>query len=188
MTRIRSATGRASILLVLALAVAACSGSVDFSFGGQTPADAAVDLIEGDAMAQRLGVGDITDAVCEEPSNSDAGTVFSCTSLSDGKTIHFDVTIEEEDRIFAGPTNVVDPAGLSRLETVAVQELNRQNNFGLAEDAMQCGDGGAILDAEMQMTCALTDADTGAVFDALVTVADTETGDFSVVVVGEASS
>ena len=178
----------AGLLVAIALAVSGCSGSVDFSFGGQTTAEAAVDLIEGDAMAQRLGVGTITDAVCDDPLNQDVGTVFACTSQSEGQTINFEVVLEEDDRIFAGPTNLVDPAGLSRLETVAVQELNRQNGFQLPEDAMECGDGGAILDADMQMTCALTDPDTGVVFDALVTVNDTVSGDFSVVIVGEASS
>lgn len=177
----------AGLVLLLAMVMSACSGSVDFSFGGQTPAEAAVDLIEGEAMAQRLGVSTITDAVCQDPPNRDVGTVFTCTSQSDGQAIEFDVVLEDEDRIFAGPTNVVDPAGLSRLEVVAVQELNRQNDFGLPEDALQCGDGGAILDADMQMTCELTEPETGQVFDAVVTVADTETGDFGIVIVGEAA-
>ena len=175
------------LLVLLAVTATACSGSVDFSFGGQTPAEAAAELIEGEAMAQRLGVGQITNAVCDEPPTQDVGTVFACTSQSDGQSIDFEVILEDDDRIFAGPTNVVDPAGLSRLEVVAVQELNRQNDFSLPEDAMECGDGGGILDENMQMTCELTDPDTGLVFEALVTVADTESGEFSVVVVGEAA-
>lgn len=174
-------------LVLLAVVVSACTGSVDISFGDQTPAEAAVDLIEGDAMAQRLGVGPITEAVCQDPLNEDVGTVFTCTSQSEGQSINFDVLLEEDDRIFAGPTNVMDSLALTRLEAVAVQELNGQNNFTLPEAAMECGDRSVILDANQQMTCALTDPETGVVFDALVTVTDTAAGTFDVQIVGEAS-
>ena len=51
---------------------------------------------------------------------------------------------------------------------------------------MECGDESVILDSNMQMTCALTDPPTGVVFDALVTVNDTDTGDFNVAIIGEA--
>ena len=175
-----------AMFLLLGLGSVACSGSVDFSFGGQTPADAAVDLIEGEAMAQRLGVAPITGALCQNPVDEQVGTTFSCTADSAGETINFEVLLEEDERIFAGPTNVVDTVALSRLETVAVQSLNSANGFTLPEDAMECGDESVILDSAMQMTCALTDPSTGVVFDALVTVNDTGTGDFNVAIIGEA--
>ena len=165
----------------------ACTGSVDISFGGKTPAEAAVELIEGDTMAEQLGVGPIADAVCQAPLNQDVGTVFTCTAQSEGQTMNFDVVLEEDDRIFAGPTNVIDSAALPLLETAAAQELKSQNGFALTEDAMDCGDSSVILDANQQMPCALTNPDNGVVFDAVVTVTDTETGTFDVEIVGEAS-
>ena len=176
----------ACLLVGFAVVASACSGSVDFSFGGQTPAEAAVDLIEGEAMAQRLGIGPITQAVCQDPVDQEVGTSFPCTAQSGGMTVDFSVVLEEDDRIFAGPTNVVDSFALTRLETVAVQELNRQNGFTLPQDALECGDGSVILDPNQQMTCALTDPDSGTVFDALVTVTNTDTGDFNIEIVGEA--
>ena len=175
------------LVILFAVVSASCTGSVDISFGGQTPAEAAVDLIEGDAMRQRLGVDPITDAVCHDPISEDVGATFECTAASAGQTIFFEVIIEEDDRIFAGATNVVSEAGVGVLETVAVQELNNQNDFTLPADAMECSDGAVILDADQQMTCLLTDADTGLVFEALVTVTDIATGRFNVEIVGEAS-
>jgi len=174
-------------LLVLAVVASACTGSVDISFGGETPAEAAVDLIEGNEMAARIGIASVSDAECDDPLDEEIGTIFMCTAQSDGQTINFEVALEEDDRIFASPTNVVDPAGLSRLEDAAVQGLNNENDFGLPEGALECGDSGVILNAENQLICALTDPDTGVMFDTLVTVTDVETGQFTVVVVGEAA-
>lgn len=174
------------MFVLIGLGSAACSGSVDFSFGSQTPAQAAVDLIEGEAMAQRLGLPPMTNTLCQDPADNEVGTTFSCSAESAGQAVDFEVVLEEDDRIFAGPTNVVDSFAVSRLETTAVQSLNRQNDFTLAEDAMECGDESVVLNREMQMTCALTDQSTGLVFDALVTVNDVNTGDFNVVILGEA--
>ena len=183
MNKMRYVSGLAALVVVLATA---CTGSVEFSFGGQDPVEVAVELIEGTAMAQRLGVDPISGVTCDDPPNQAVGTVFACRGESAGQQIDFDVLFDDEDSIFAGPTNVVDPAGLERLENVAVEQLNSENGFQLPLEAMECGDGGVILDAEMQMLCALTEPDTGTVFDVLVTVTNTESGAFSLVVVGEA--
>ncbi|MFT4596626.1 MAG: hypothetical protein ACI9TF_000872 [Paracrocinitomix sp.] len=52
---------------------------------------------------------------------------------------------------------MIDSAALTRIETVAVQELDVQNGFRLPEDVMDCGDDSVILDANQQMPCALTE-------------------------------
>lgn len=170
--------------VLLALLATACGGSVSFSVGGQSPSEAAVELIEGDAMAQRLGIDDITGAMCDEPTSEDVGTIFRCTATSDAKTVEFDVEIEADDRIFAGPTNVVDKDLLADYEVSAVQSLNDANGFGLPEDAMDCGERTVVLDAERTMICALTEPETGEVFDAALTISDTEVGAFAVEILG----
>lgn len=174
-----------AVLVSFAVGATACTGRVDISFGGQSPAEAAVELIEGEAMAQRLEVLAITNTVCEDPADEEVGATFECTSDSDGQTINFEVRIEEDDRIFAGPTNVIGTAPLLRLETASVQALNRENDFSLPEDSMDCGDDAVILDSEMQMTCLLADPSTDVTYEVLVTVTDVNAGDFSVVIVGE---
>jgi len=169
---------------VFGLIAAACSGNVEFSFGGQSPAEAAVDLIESDAMAQRLAIDTITDASCEDPPNSDEGTVFVCTAMSGGEVVEFDVLIEPDDRIFAGPTNVVAADFLSDYAESAVEALNTENGFTLASDAMDCGTRAVVLDASRQMSCTLTDG--GQAYDALLTVRDVNLGTFGIEIVGPA--
>ncbi len=176
----RSCAGFIGLVLAVVLFSSACSGSVDFSFGGQTPAEAAVELIEGDEMAQQLDIGVITEAVCEDPADTEVGTVFTCTATNEGETVEFDVELEPDDRIFASPTNVVDQSFLVDYATSAVQSLNSANGFTLPDDAIDCGDRTVVLDADRQMTCKLTDPDSGIEYDAVLTVTDTESGSFSV--------
>lgn len=169
--------------VLCALILGACSGSVEFSFGGQTAAEAAVDLIEGDAMAQRLGLDMLASASCDDPVDDNVGTVFMCTADSQGETVTFDVTIEDDDRIFAAPTNVVGREFLVDYERSAVAALNNENDFTFTDNAMDCGDQSVVLDADRQMWCALTFEETGTVYDAALTVRDTELGTFSVEIV-----
>ena len=176
-----------AILVAVALLVSACSGSVEFSFGGQTPAEAAIELIEGDEMALRLGIDDLTGAVCDDPPDREIGTVFNCTATSGGKTVEFDVELEAEDRIFAGPTNVVDRTVLGNYATSAVRSLNSANGFELPDDAIDCGTQTVVLDSDRQMICTLTDPDNGDLYDAVLTVRDTEQGTFAVEIVERAS-
>lgn len=179
--------GIVGAVVAVVLASAACSGSVSFSVGGESPAEAAVDLIEGDAMAQRLGLDDISDAVCDDPVEEEVGAIFECTATSGGNTIEFDVEIESEDRIFAGPTNVVDGTLLPDYEVSAVQSLNAANGFTLPDDAMNCGERTVVLDADRSMICTITEPETGVVYDAALTISDTQTGDFAVEIIGESA-
>jgi len=171
------------MLMVGALVFSACSGSASFSFGGQTPAEVAVDLIEGDAMAQRLGIDGLTSAMCEDPPDTEPGTVFPCTAQSAGKTVEFEVELEVDDRIFAAPTNVVDARFLGDYETSAVQALNDANGFTLPVDSIDCGDSSVVLDTDNLMICTLTDPENGTVYDAVLTVLDTNIGAFDVEIV-----
>lgn len=175
---------RTAVVLFLALVASSCSGSVEFSFGSQTPADAAVELIESDGMAQRLMLDSITGAICEDPADEEDGTVFPCTATSGGETIEFDVTLEPEDRIFAAPTNVVAATFMGDYATAAVQALNSENGFTLPEGSMDCGTESIVLDAKREMTCQLTNPDEGVVYDAVLTVRDVNLGTFGVVIAG----
>ena len=181
-----SRSPRAAVLLVGALVFSACSGSVNFSFGGQSPAEAAVELIEGAAMAQRLGIDLLTNVVCTDPPDTEVGTVFSCTADSAGNAVAFEVELEAEDRIFAAPSNVVEARRLTDYATSAVQALNDSNGFTLPEDAIDCGDASIVLDADSQMICTLTDPDNGTLYDAVLTVSDTDSGAFDVEIVDAA--
>jgi len=175
---------RLTAFVFLSLVATACSGSFEFSIGGQSATDAAVELIEGDAMAQRLLLDPLTAASCDEPVNDDVGTVFMCTGQSTEGMVAFDVTIEADDRIFAAPTNVVAATFVSEYAASAVKALNLENGFTLPEDAMDCGNESVVLDADQQMPCVLTDPADGVVYDAVLTVRDVDLGTFDVEILG----
>jgi len=166
--------------LAMVVLLGSCSGSVELSFGGERASGAAVDLIESDAMAQRLMIPPITNAVCEDPAFEDAGTVFGCTGDSGGMTVIFEVEIEEGDRIFATPTNVVDRTFISDYEASAVEALNQAEGFALERADLDCGDASVILDENSQMFCVLSPSDLEESFNAVFTVTDTVSGAFSI--------
>gem|GEM_PF-577531 len=176
-----------SLILAVVLLGTACSASFNFSAGdGAAGAvDTAEELIEGVAMMQRLNIDPITDASCEEPAELEVGTVFNCTATSDGKTIEFEVEVMDEDTIFAAPQNMVSADVLGTLTREAVQSLNEQNGFNLAPDALDCGTGGVVLDANDAMFCELTDQASGARFETQITIRDIDTGAFNIQVLSE---
>lgn len=178
--------GLIALIALIGLAVTACGASDDgeLSFGDQTPVEVAIELIEGQAMAQRLGLDALTEAACIAPPISRVGTTFPCTARSDGQTVNFGVVLEGENQLFANSTNVVDSFALTRLEQSAVLSLNRDNGFGFPDDAMDCGGRSVVLDADQQMTCTLTDPVSGTAFDAAITITDIETVAFSVQITG----
>lgn len=170
-------------LLVLTLLAAACSGSVNFSVGGQSITDAAEELIESDEMFRRLNVDPIVDAVCDEPEVEAVGEVFACTATSGDNEINFEVQIDSEDSIFASPTNVLEDRVVPAYAASAVDALNTQNGFSLSEGSLDCGAKSVVLDADNKMQCLLTDPATDTVFNVELTVRDLETAAFGVEII-----
>ena len=75
---------------VLALALVACSQTANFQ--SQTE-----DFLESDDVESEVG-GEVTDATCEEPENTDVGTTYSCTATVEGLgEVNFVSTIIAED-------------------------------------------------------------------------------------------
>lgn len=181
---VRRSFARLLTVVVVVLTFSACSGSFEFSTS-QSATDAALDLIEGDAMMQRLNVEPISDAECIEPEAEDVGVIFECTALSGGNKINFEVEIEPEERIFAAPTNIVAAQWLETYTTSAVENLNAQNGFSLPLDSLDCGDKSVVLDAENKMYCVLDDPSTNTLYNVEFTVRDIEQGTYGVEIVSE---
>ena len=75
---------------VLALALAACSQTANYK--NQTE-----DFIESDKVETKVEA-EVTDAVCEEPENTDVGTTYTCTATVEGiGEMTFVSTIVAED-------------------------------------------------------------------------------------------
>lgn len=170
-------------LFAVAVLASACAGSVEFSVGGQTVTEAAEELIESDEMFQRLNVEPIVDAVCAEPAVQEVGAIFECTATSGENQIVFEVDIESESRIFAGPKNVIDSGLLDAYAQSAVDALNAQNDFTLPDGSIDCGDRSVVLDADNKMYCVLDEPTTNTTFSIEFTVRDIETAAFGVEIV-----
>ena len=93
--------------------VAACSpNTADFK-------DEAEGFIEDDdgQVAQQLSLT-FDNASCEEPSNKDVGTTYSCTAVgSDGQTYSFTATITGENEFQLGGGDVVGGGGATETTT-----------------------------------------------------------------------
>lgn len=169
------------VFATAALLLASCSGTETFSSDGQTATEAAIELIETDDFAQRLGITTMTDVLCEEPASQQEGSVFACTADSEGKTVVLRVTIEGEERVFASPRNVVTRDLIRDYASDAVGLLNQANGFDFPDGAIDCGSQGVVLELDSTMTCVLTDPESGVQFDAVIAV-NPETAALSVVV------
>lgn len=170
-------------LVLVVLVTTGCSGTIEFSVGGQSVTGAAEELIESDAMFQRLNVEPITEATCVEPAVEEVGAVFDCTATSGGNEILFEVEIDSEDSIFAAPQNVLEASLLPAYTSGAIDALNSQNNFTLPTDSLDCGTKSVVLDADNKMYCLLNDPSNGNVFNVEITVRDLETAAFGVEIV-----
>ncbi len=75
---------------VLALGVVACSDTANYK--SQTE-----DFIESDEVEAQVN-GEVTDATCEEPADTDVGTTYTCTGQVEGiGEVTFVSTIVAED-------------------------------------------------------------------------------------------
>ena len=67
----------------------------------------------------------------------------------------------------------------------AVRLLEEQIGSEIGRDNLECGDGPIALDEDSSVLCAITDPTSGDVYDATLTVSDTTTGEFDIVVADE---
>jgi hypothetical protein len=170
---------RLAVVLVMGAAVTAgCSGDISFSIGGQSVDDAAVELIEGE-LADGIGLGAL-EADCPEVSDPEVGTEFGCTATTpDGDVIEFAGLIDREDHIDVNTTNVIVADAIVNIEAAGIDLVNETEGATLDASAMDCGDASIIIPADGVVECTLTDTSSGDLYDAVYTVTDVATGDFS---------
>jgi hypothetical protein len=150
---------------LLALLVGACSASE------KNYHDAALKVIQGDLEGQ-LGMGTL-EASCEDPPSNHVGTTFSCTANTrDGETVRFSAEIESGKKILVNTTNVLTTENLARVEQEAARILTEQVGQELPATAVDCGNRPIVAESGRPFVCALTDPQTGAVFDTQITLDD----------------
>lgn len=161
-----------TLVFPLALVTACSPDETDFS-------DAAQEAIEGD-LADSLQLGDL-DADCEDPSSTDEGSTFTCTATTDGgESIDVSAVIEGDDRVVVNAVNVIAAADVPNLETEAARVLTEQVGQELPAENIDCGDETLVLQVGEPVVCALTDPESGDVFDATIVFENLEDGSFTV--------
>lgn len=158
----------AGVVAMAALA-AGCGGDVE---------NTAIDLIEGE-IADQIGLGDL-DAECPENDGLEVGDTFSCTAtLPDGRIVSFEGELDREDHIFVAPTNVIASETLPDLEELLAGEVASTIDVPVSADQVDCGPDAVVLDPDGVMVCAITDTDTGDVYDLTITWTDLSAVEFS---------
>jgi hypothetical protein len=169
------------LMIAFSLLAAACSGSVEFSIGGESPDNAAEDLIEGD-IAEQAGLGELT-ADCEKPEDPEVGTFFDCTAeTEDGQTILLTTEIDREDHIDVNSTNLITPQALPSFETAGTNALAEQFGVELPDGTIQCGDESVVLAADGTFVCSFEDPGNGDIYDITYEVTDIDAGDFNLAI------
>jgi hypothetical protein len=141
---------RPALLAGILLAGAACSFSI-----GETPSEAAQELIEGD-LATQLGL-ELSDAECDGPASADEGAEFGCTATTgDGDTVKFVVEYDSEDDYFAYATNVVVTDDLATIEQDAAAVLGPEVGVTIDPADISCPEETTVLVGD-ELFCEITD-------------------------------
>jgi len=84
---------------LLALVAVGCTGTGSYK-------DQTQDFLNDDSQVETAAGGDVSDAECEEPENTDVGTTYQCTAEVEGVgTATFDVEINAEDSFLVTDLN-----------------------------------------------------------------------------------
>ena len=76
---------------LLALVAVGCTGTGSYK-------DQTEDFLNDDSQVETAVGGDVSEASCDEPENTDIGTMYQCTAEVEGVgTATFDVEINDED-------------------------------------------------------------------------------------------
>ena len=149
-----------------AFVVAGCSFST-----GTSPADAAVELIEGPLGLQ--GGLEYTDVECTEPVANEPGETFTCSArtIEGGAVVTFEGLVEADEKIFVTPTNIIDAAEMPVVEAEAAEALGGEVGTLINPSDVNCPDVTTVL-IDNQLQCEITDAMTGERYAMILTATD----------------
>ena len=172
----------AAPIILVSLIASACSGSVSFSIGGQSPEDAAESLIEGE-LSDQAGVE--LAAACDDLEDPGEGDSFNCTGTTpDGRIIEFVVDIGE-DEVFANSTNLLVPDAVPDFEQSVIDALNANAGLNLPAGSLDCGDGALIVPQDKNVVCRLSDPNSTDIYDTTITITDQANWRFDISVADE---
>lgn len=151
----------AALVAGAAVALTACAG--------QTAAEAGEELVAGE-LATLIGFGPLADAACEAPAEETAGETFTCTATTEsGDALEFAGIMRADDEIFVATSNVIFADDLDFLENDAVQVTAGNFEVDPSTLSVDCPDENTLI-VDDQVTCEITDASDGGIYDLRVTL------------------
>lgn len=167
--------------VALALLLSACSSSTEEP-AVLTVRQTAEEMIRTE-MADGAGLGDLVPQ-CPEVANAAVGIAFSCTATTEQQGIvAVTASIAESGHLQMNTTNVVTAAALPSFERAAVDALNAAvPGTRLETNAIDCGESSVLVAQDNVMNCVLLDPHTQKFFDVMLTIANIEARQFSLVV------
>jgi hypothetical protein len=137
------------------------------------------------SLARQSGFPSLKPTCQAPPGNLAVGQSFTCTAATpDGKTIRVIARRDGASHLSVDTVNVISPAGLAKLVTVAIKALGDKAGKDLPADSLDCGQGPFMDDVPLPLSCTFRDPATGASRPATLTVTDIDTGGFTIKVGG----
>jgi len=167
--------GRLGLAIATALLVASCSGNVSFSIGGQSPEDAAIEVIEDD-LGPTLGWTLV--ATCDAVDQPEEGDEFGCTATNDsGETAEF-VVLVGDDEVNVNTTNIIANSALETVESVALGLIIDATTVAYPDGSVDCGADSIVIPTSGEVDCLLTELD-GSITEIYLFEIDPDSGDFT---------
>jgi hypothetical protein len=173
-----------ALVLCAGLVAAACQSSADEP-AVLTIRQTAEEMIRTEVAAQ-AGLGELVPQ-CPDVVGAAVGTLFDCTATTDQqRVVGVAGVIEETGHLRLTTTNLITAAALPSFERAAVTALtDAVPGTRLEDDAIDCGDVPVLIGVDNMMTCVLLDPHTQNYFDVMMTIANIEARQFSLVVAQE---
>jgi hypothetical protein len=154
------------LLLVTAVAFAACGGSA---------AESGESVIEGE-LAEEIDLGDL-EAQCNEPEDLVEDETFTCTATTtDGQTIEFIGTMTSDDEFNINTSNLLVPSDITTIVESLSTALTEQIGVTVAVDDITCPEGSVVLDDADAFECTVVDTATGDTYPLTVSTGGLEPG------------
>ncbi len=168
-------------LVALGFVLSACQSSTEEPVV-LTIRQTAEELIRTE-VAPEAGLGELV-ALCPDVNAAAVGTAFDCTATTEQqRVISVLADIDETGHLRLTTTNLVTAGALPSFERAAVDALNTAvPGTRLENEAIDCGETSVLIAQDNVMNCVLLDPHTEKFFDVMLTIANIEARQFSLVV------
>ncbi|NOX30253.1 MAG: hypothetical protein GXP35_09430 [Actinobacteria bacterium] len=150
-----SIVGRLGLAVATAILLASCGENLSFSIGGQSPEDAAIQVIEDD-LGPTLGWTLVATCDVDQP---EIGDEFRCTATNDSGEIAEFVVLVGDDEVNVNTTNIIANSALQGAEAAALDLIVNSTGVEYSEGSVDCGTASIVIPASGEVDCLLTELD-----------------------------